>query len=473
MNPARDQLFYDGHCGMCTRSARWIRRLDWLRAGAADEHDLGTESIQTVRRSKSQRPYLIGAASILLVLGVASLIWFATRKPKEEEPKNKQAVVKKNEPPKVDPVFVPGGQQPIDLSQLGFGANLMPDPNQMLKMFENHPFLRKPEQFPRIDPIADNPLFRNPDLLGNLFQQFGVGAGASIEQPGWMANSSDGKLIAIPVGGRVAIIGQQMPDIEAVPSRIQCLAISPDNRWLIGGCESKSDNLVRWDLKTGKRQPAMEGHRGEVNSIAFGPASRFVTTSNDGTARVWTITGRAPTITFNDHQDFVRCAIFLPGPMRVASGGDDKVVRIWETTQGKTIKELKGHTAPIRCIAVSPSGKVLATGSDRELKLWNAETFEEFLTETTPAGWLAFAPDNLSVFTAGCDHSQGTVHQVTVWNTRDWGKRKSYDLKSRGGQAVYHLSADGGVLFGNRSSAIGGSLPVSAYRALSGEQLSK
>lgn len=26
----RDTLFFDGECGMCTRSVRWLRRLDWL-----------------------------------------------------------------------------------------------------------------------------------------------------------------------------------------------------------------------------------------------------------------------------------------------------------------------------------------------------------------------------------------------------------------------------------------------------------
>ena len=30
MDPVRDTLFYDGQCGMCRRSVRILRRLDWF-----------------------------------------------------------------------------------------------------------------------------------------------------------------------------------------------------------------------------------------------------------------------------------------------------------------------------------------------------------------------------------------------------------------------------------------------------------
>ncbi|MEC9372861.1 MAG: DCC1-like thiol-disulfide oxidoreductase family protein, partial [Planctomycetota bacterium] len=30
MSGARDTLYYDGACGLCIRSVKWLRRLDWL-----------------------------------------------------------------------------------------------------------------------------------------------------------------------------------------------------------------------------------------------------------------------------------------------------------------------------------------------------------------------------------------------------------------------------------------------------------
>lgn len=443
------------------------KRLAWMNAGNAG--DEATESMPAyssktrvvpAARSKSRMPLYLGAACVL-ILALIPIIWYATRNAKQgDQPDDGKQIANNNKKE------LPNPKNANDLGQLpqlpGFdqllqGA-LMPNPEQFQKLWEMHPFIR------------------NPELFQNLFQGFGGvgGGGVNAAPAGWMANSADGKLIAVPAGRDVAILGDKadaLPTMEPATQPLQCVAFSPDDRWLIGGCQSKSDNLVRWDRRTGKLLTTYDGHRGEVNSIAFGPASRFVTASNDGTAKVWTITAKAPSLTFTDHQDFVRCAVFFPKQLRVASGGDDKVVRIWEATGGKSIKELKGHTAPIRCIVFSPNGKVMVTGSDAEMKLWDAETFAEFTTTQTAAGWLAFTPDGLTLFSAGCDHKQGTDHIVTLWNARTWEKRTSYALKSRGGQAVYHLSADGGILLGNRPALQNGA-PVAAYHALTGKDLS-
>ncbi|MCA9278048.1 MAG: DUF393 domain-containing protein [Phycisphaeraceae bacterium] len=38
---SRDVCFYDGRCGMCVRSAKWVGRLDWL--SRIDFRDLSTD----------------------------------------------------------------------------------------------------------------------------------------------------------------------------------------------------------------------------------------------------------------------------------------------------------------------------------------------------------------------------------------------------------------------------------------------
>ncbi len=73
---------------------------------------------------------------------------------------------------------------------------------------------------------------------------------------------------------------------------------------------------------------------------------------------------------------------------------------------------LKGHTDPVSTVAVSPDGKILATGSfDKSVKLWDAATGKELRTLAGTTGHtnlvlgVAFAPDGLSLATVSTDNS--------------------------------------------------------------------
>jgi len=53
--PARDTLYYDGKCGMCRRSTRILRRLDWLgRLDYQDSTALSDDELPVSRDSSLQ-----------------------------------------------------------------------------------------------------------------------------------------------------------------------------------------------------------------------------------------------------------------------------------------------------------------------------------------------------------------------------------------------------------------------------------
>ena len=81
---------------------------------------------------------------------------------------------------------------------------------------------------------------------------------------------------------------------------------------------------------------------------------------------------------FKGHESTVTSVAFSPDGRRIASGGWDRILKIWDVTSGKTTMNLKGHTGRITSVAFSPDGKRLVSGGgDDDLKIWDIKTGEE------------------------------------------------------------------------------------------------
>src|SRR5579862_369913 len=78
--------------------------------------------------------------------------------------------------------------------------------------------------------------------------------------------------------------------------------------------------------------------------------------------------------TFEEHRARVMSVAFNPLGEMLASSSD-KTVKLWGLQSGKLLRTLKGHRARVTSVAFNPQGEMLASGSeDMTVKLWDVQS---------------------------------------------------------------------------------------------------
>ncbi len=110
---------------------------------------------------------------------------------------------------------------------------------------------------------------------------------------------------------------------------INCLDISPNGNTLAIGRDR--GDVILWDIPNKKLIRIISGHQSTVTDIQFNPkGDLLLTTSRDGTARIWDLTdSRKLPIILDDHDDWVFTGSFNPTGTQVITGGGDEFIRTW------------------------------------------------------------------------------------------------------------------------------------------------
>ncbi|WP_375502414.1 hypothetical protein, partial [uncultured Nostoc sp.] len=162
----------------------------------------------------------------------------------------------------------------------------------------------------------------------------------------------------------------------------------------------------------------LEGHADIVWGVAFSPDGQLLASgSQDRTVKIWRPDGILLQ-TLKGHTDAVTCVTFSPDGQTLASASLDKTVQIWRKNRvtgkfdRKPYKTLKGHGDSVDSVSFSPDGELLATASqDTTVKIWRKDGSLVKILKGHQGwvNWVNFSPDGQFIASASDDKT------VKIW----------------------------------------------------------
>jgi len=186
----------------------------------------------------------------------------------------------------------------------------------------------------------------------------------------WLTAFVGGDSVSLVDADSGAVV-RSLSTLKALP---QCLAVSPDGKWVAGGVIDPNAVIV-WDARTGQPGPGVT--HVWADSVEFSPDAKwFAVGEHGGTVYLFPMPAATSdkTITLGTHSEKyardVPAVKFSPDGAFLISASVNGTVRIWNLSTRAEVKCLQ--MAEPHDLAISPSGKVFAVAcGDGHVRVFN------------------------------------------------------------------------------------------------------
>jgi hypothetical protein len=243
------------------------------------------------------------------------------------------------------------------------------------------------------------------------------------------------------------------------PALVTALAFTPDGKRLV--VDGGYHELTVWDAADGKLLRRVFTRAERAHALVFLPDGKLAVAGSrpgqEGDVRIYDVDagkvvdfGGAPAVDgVNDPAVLVKELVqtddeifglaLSPDGKKLAAGGCDRLVRVWDLATGKLEHAIENHADWVLAVAFTPDGKHLATASrDKTAKVWDLEAKESVLTfpdHQDHVYGVAVTADGKTGISVGADKN------VRTWQATDQAKQLGKQVKAIGGHgdAIFRL----------------------------------
>jgi WD40 repeat protein len=215
--------------------------------------------------------------------------------------------------------------------------------------------------------------------------------------------------------------GDQASPAWLAPEFVAGVAFTPDNQGVVSVGGDRS--LRIWGLDGALRTVVPNAHEGALTTVATSGrgGGRIASGGRDNKVRLFDLAGHLLANPFAGHEADVMGVAFRPDGQLIVSGSRDGTVRRWRPDGQPVGSPITAHPDGVEAVAVSPDGTLIASsGPDGTVRLWDAD---DGASRGTPLSghvglvWdVQFSPDGRRVMSCGSDrtvrlwdHNGGTV----------------------------------------------------------------
>jgi WD40 repeat protein len=253
---------------------------------------------------------------------------------------------------------------------------------------------------------------------------------------------------------------------EPVPARVFFSAMQGGRTW----------KILLWNVDSGAKAFDLPGVTSEVLSIAYSLGGKFIAASSqDGAVHIWDAESGKLTNKFAVQGCWGLCVALSPDGQWAASsyqpgetfeeffrqsqaerwkekpppaGFTPGMVKVWNNRTSKEQFTLIGHKEAVHSLAFSPNGKILATASDHNIRLWDTQSGLEIRTLVGPKHdvnghfKIEFSPNGANLLMAA--NGETWIFDVSTG-------MKSHTLRGDGSLAMMTESHRLAVVFGKET----------------------